>query len=444
MTKILIIGAGRSATSLIDYLLKQSLQKNWQIIVADLTFELARIKINNHSNGIAIEFDINNDAQREREIQNADIVISMLPAHMHIAVAKDCIRFKKNMVTASYVSGEMKALDYDARGAGVLLLNEIGVDPGIDHMSAMKIIDEIRDKGGKVTSFESFTGGLLAPESEKGNPWKYKFSWNPRNVVLAGQGIVKFVQEGKYKYIPYTKIFRRTEIVEIEGHGKFEGYANRDSLKYREIYGLQDIKTIYRGTFRRPGFCKAWDIFVQLGATDDSYIMEDSEEMTNREFINSFLAYHESDSVELKLMHYLKLDQDEVDVLEKLESLDIYKNIRIGLKDATPAQILQHILEKKWTLQPEDKDMIVMWHKFQYELESKTKYAESFMVVTGEDRINTAMSKTVGLPVAIATKMILEDAITLKGVQIPVNRDIYLPVLNELEGYGIHFNEKYY
>ncbi|MDQ3190845.1 MAG: saccharopine dehydrogenase NADP-binding domain-containing protein, partial [Bacteroidota bacterium] len=237
MTKILIIGAGRSASSLIDYLLKKSLEENYQIVVADISLELAQAKVKNHINGLGIEFDINNSEQREKEIQQADIVISMLPAHMHISVAKDCIRFKKNMVTASYVSEEMKALNNQAKQAGILLLNEIGVDPGIDHMSAMKIIDEIRDKGGKVTAFESFTGGLLAPESEKDNPWKYKLSWNPRNIVLAGQGIVKFIQENKYKYIPYNKVFRRTEIVEIKGYGKFEGYANRDSLKYREVYG---------------------------------------------------------------------------------------------------------------------------------------------------------------------------------------------------------------
>ncbi len=444
MTKILIIGAGRSASSLIDYLLKKSLEENYQIVVADISLELAQAKVKNHINGLGIEFDINNSEQREKEIQQADIVISMLPAHMHISVAKDCIRFKKNMVTASYVSEEMKALNNQAKQAGILLLNEIGVDPGIDHMSAMKIIDEIRDKGGKVTAFESFTGGLLAPESEKDNPWKYKLSWNPRNIVLAGQGIVKFIQENKYKYIPYNKVFRRTEIVEIKGYGKFEGYANRDSLKYREVYGLEDVKTIYRGTFRRPGFCKAWDTFVQLGATDDTYTIEGSENMTYREFINSFLAFHESDSVELKLMHYMKLEQDDVEVLDKLEWLDIYKDIKIGLKNATPAQILQQILERKWTLQPQDKDMIVMWHKFNFELNGEERLVESSMVVTGEDRVNTAMSKTVGLPVAIATKMILNGTISLTGVQIPVNKNIYLPVLKELEEFGVNFNEQYY
>jgi saccharopine dehydrogenase-like NADP-dependent oxidoreductase len=444
MKRILIIGAGRSASSLIQYLLKTSETENWKLVVGDLSLELAKLKINGHPNGKAIAFDIANQVQREAEIECADVVISMLPAFMHMDVARDCIRFKKNMITASYVSKEMQSLDSDAKEAGIILLNEIGVDPGIDHMSAMKLIDEIRTMGGELTAFESFTGGLIAPETEKDNPWKYKFSWNPRNVVLAGQGVVKFVQEEKYKYIPYHKVFRRTEIIEIEGFGKFEGYANRDSLKYREVYGLQDVKTIYRGTFRRPGFCRAWDIFVQLGCTDDSYEIEGSEDMTFREYINSFLAFHKTDSVELKLMHYMKMDQDDVDLFEKLEWLDIFKEIKIGLKNATPAQILQLILERKWTLQPEDKDMLVMWHKFNYILNGEEKRAESSMVTVGSDVINTAMSKTVGLPVAIATKLILQGKIKLTGVQVPVVKEIYEPVLKELEDYGIEFKEKFH
>jgi saccharopine dehydrogenase-like NADP-dependent oxidoreductase len=191
-------------------------------------------------------------------------------------------------------------------------MNEIGLDPGIDHMSAMKIIDDIREQGGKIILFESFCGGLVAPESDN-NLWNYKFTWNPRNVVLAGQGgTAKFLHEGNYKYIPYNMLFRRTEFMEVEGYGRFEGYANRDSLKYRSVYGLEDAKTLYRGTLRRVGFSKAWNIFVQLGMTDDSYIMEDSENMSYRDFINAFLPFHPTDSVELKLRHLLKIDQDDM------------------------------------------------------------------------------------------------------------------------------------
>lgn len=441
MKTILVIGAGRSSSVLIHYLLNQAEKEDWRLIVGDVSLDLAKQKIAEHSSGEAIVFDINNEAEREKNIHAADIVISMLPAHMHLLVAKDCVRLKKNMVTASYVSDEMKALDAAAKNAGVLLLNEIGVDPGIDHMSAMKIIDDIKSSGAIVKCFESFTGGLVAPEYDT-NPWKYKFTWNPRNVVLAGQGgVVKFIQEGNYKYIPYNKIFKRIESIEIDGYGKFEGYANRDSLKYRKVYGLEGIPTIYRGTLRRSGFCRAWDIFVQLGATDDSYVIEDSENMTYREFINSFLAYNPNDSVELKLMHYLKIDQDN-DIMEKLEWLGIFEKTKIGLKEATPAQILQHILEQKWNLDPGDKDMIVMWHKFIYELNGKQTEVHSSMITIGDDQVNTAMAKTVGLPLAIATKLILQGKINMSGVVVPIHKEIYEPVLKELEEEGIFFTEK--
>lgn len=441
MNKILIIGAGRSTSTLIKYISENASQENWEITLSDYKLELAQERSKGYDNVKAVSFDVNNIDQRYEYISDADIVISMLPAHMHIPVAKDCISMKKNMVTASYVSDEMKELNEEAEKAGVILMNEIGVDPGIDHLSAMRVIDEIKENGGELFGFESFTGGLVAPESDD-NPWNYKFTWNPRNVVLAGAGgAVKFIQEGKYKYIPYHKLFRRTEIIEIDNYGKFEGYANRDSLKYREIYGLEDIKTMFRGTFRRPGFCRAWDIFVQLGATDDSYQL-DSENMTFRDFINTFLAYNPDDSVELKLRQYLNIRQDDVDLIEKLEFLDIFGNEKIGLKRATPAQILQHILERKWGLKEEDKDMIVMWHKFDYKMGGKEKEIHSSMVVKGEDQTHTAMANTVGYPLAITTKMILKGIISTPGVKIPISKEIYEPVLDELKDYGVSFVEK--
>jgi len=441
MKKILVIGAGRSTSSLIQYLLFNAEQENWFVTIADQSKELATRAANNHEKAKAIAFDVNNDEERNRLIDEADLVISMLPAHMHISVAKDCLKYKKHMVTASYVSKEMKALDSEAKNANVIIMNEIGVDPGIDHLSAMRVIDNIRNEGGRLEAFETFTGGLIAPESDN-NPWNYKFTWNPRNVVLAGQGTVKFIQNGKYKFIPYHQLFRRTEIIDIEGHGKFEGYANRDSLQYREVYGLKDIPTMYRGTLRKPGFCRAWDAFVQLGATDDSYIMEGTENMSHRDFINSFLAYNVTDSVELKFKHYLNIRQDDVDLFEKFVWLGIFDDTRIGLKDLTPAQILQHILEKKLSLDPNDKDMIVMWHRFLYEINGEYKEIHSSMVVKGDDQIYTAMAKTVGLPVAIATKMILNGTITTPGVHIPIEKEIYEPILDELENYGVHFSEK--
>lgn len=441
MKKILIIGAGRSTSSLIQYLLFNAEKENWFITIADQSKELATKSANNHDRAKAIAFDVNNDEERNRLIDESDLIISMLPAHMHISVAKDCVKYKKHMVTASYISKEMKALDSEAKNAGIVIMNEIGVDPGIDHLSAMRVIDNITKNGGRLEAFETFTGGLIAPESDN-NPWNYKFTWNPRNVVLAGQGTVKFIQNGKYKYIPYNKLFRRTEIIEVEGYGKFEGYANRDSLQYREIYGLKNIPTMYRGTLRKPGFCRAWDAFVQLGATDDTYVLEGSEEMTNREFINSFLAYNITDSVEMKFKHYLNIQQDDVDLFEKFVWLGIFDNAKIGLKNATPAQILQHILEQKLSLSPNDKDMIVMWHRFLFEKDNQYHEIHSSMVVKGDDQTYTAMAKTVGLPVAIATKMILNGTISTPGVHIPIAKEIYDPILDELENYGVHFVEK--
>jgi saccharopine dehydrogenase-like NADP-dependent oxidoreductase len=441
MQKVVLFGAGLSSSVLIDYLLENAAKEDWKIRVGDMNLALAQKKVNGHELGEAFEFNVTNSIQRLNEISQADIVISMLPAHMHVDVAKECIALKKPMVTASYVSDAMQELHEEAIKAGVTIMNEIGVDPGIDHMSAMRVLDEIRENGGKMLQFESFTGGLVAPESDN-NPWNYKFTWNPRNVVLAGSGgAVKFKQEGLYKFIPYHQLFRRTEIVEIPEYGRFEGYANRDSLKYREAYGLKDIPTIYRGTFRRPGFCRAWDVFVKLGATDDSYIMEGTENMTHRQFLNSFLAYNITDSVELKLMHYLKIEMDS-DIMYKLTWLGMFDETPIGLVNATPAQILQHILEKKWQMEEHDLDMIVMYHLFGYELNGEKHQRESFMVIKGDDKVHTAMAKTVGLPVGIAAKMILTGKITKPGVLIPIAKEVYNPVLDELEHHGIVFKEK--
>jgi saccharopine dehydrogenase-like NADP-dependent oxidoreductase len=442
MRHILIVGAGRSASSLIRYLLSKSEKEKLHLVVADLSLALAQKKTQNHPNATPIALDIFNTEERKAAIEKASIVISMLPAHLHIEIAKDCLLFKKHLVTASYISDAMQALDEEAKRNNLIFMNEIGLDPGIDHMSAMKVIDKIRAKGGKMLLFESFCGGLVAPECDN-NLWNYKFTWAPRNVVLAGQGgAAKFIQEGTYKYIPYCNLFRRTEFLEVEDYGKFEAYSNRDSLKYRSIYGLDDILTLYRGTIRRIGHSKAWNMFVQLGMTDDSYSMEDSENMSYRQFVNSFLPYHPTDSVEIKMRLILKIDQDDI-MWDKLLELDLFNaNKKVNLKNATPAQILEKILSDSWTLEPNDKDMIVMYHKFGYELNGEKRQIDSKMVCIGEDQTYTAMAKTVGLPVAMTTLLILNRKITTPGVQLPINKEVYVPILNELEEYGVIFNEQ--
>ncbi|MEX2590030.1 MAG: saccharopine dehydrogenase C-terminal domain-containing protein [Chitinophagales bacterium] len=439
MKNILLIGAGKSSNVLVDYLLTEASENDWMINIVDIDPETVKKKFTTHDRLKISALDIRKQDQLEATIETQTLVISLLPAHMHVPVAEACIKLGKNMITASYVSDEMRALDEAAKKADVLLLNEMGLDPGIDHMSAMQLIHRLKKQGASIDTFESFTGGLLAPESEADNPWQYKFTWNPRNVVLAGQGVSKFLHEGKLKYIPYHRLFHRTEIIHIPPYGYFGGYANRDSLKYQSIYGLEKARTIYRGTLRRPGFSRTWNVFVQLGATDDSYQM-DCKGMSYKDFINSFLYFRPKDSVELKLAHYLNLDLDS-EVMYKLRWLGIFSNKKVGLEKGTPAQILQKILEDRWTLKEDEKDMIVMWHKFIYKLKDTMHELHSSMVCIGENQRNTAMAKCVGLPLGLAAKLLLSNAVESKGVQLPVLEEIYKPVLRGLEEKGIVFEE---
>jgi len=434
--KIFIIGAGRSASSLIKYLINVSVKNNFELTIGDKDVSLVKDKIDGHKCASAIQFDILNETQRISEIQNADIVISMLPATLHFIVAKDCLKYKKNLVTASYVSKDIQSLNDQAQKQGIILLNEIGLDPGIDHMSAMKVIDDIKNKGGLIKSFKSYCGGLVAPKYDT-NPWNYKFTWNPRNVVLAGQGTAQYIDSGKYKYIPYGQLFKRTDTINVLNYGKFEAYANRDSLSYREVYKLNDIPTLFRGTLRKPGYSEAWDLFVQMGMTDDSYEMDVSG-MNYSDFFNSFIDVRNGDIKSYLKSHFRISD----DVISKVEWLGFFNQINLNLNKGTPAQILQKILESKWLLKKEDKDMIVMQHQFVFEIEGKEHELHSSFVLLGEDQTYTGMAKTVGLPVGIATKLILNGEIKSTGVKIPVSKEIYKPVLEELEQYGIRFIEE--
>jgi saccharopine dehydrogenase (NADP+, L-glutamate forming) len=442
-TLITILGAGRSSQYLIDYLADAASKYQWHVQVGDIDADLAKSRIAGLPNCSAFTFDLSDDKSMGGLIKGSRAIVSMLPAHLHIQVAKLCLRHEVSLFTASYNTEDIKALHADAAAKGLLILMECGLDPGIDHMSAMRVVERLREQGHKLFAFETFTGGLIAPSETDDNPWQYRFTWNPRNVVLAGQGVVKFIQEGRYKYIPYHKLFRRTEVIHIPGYGFFEGYANRDSLKYRSIYQMDDLTTLYRGTLRRTGYCKAWDVFVQLGATDDSYQMEGVASMTHRQFINSFLSFNPHDSVELKLAHYLNLELDGEEMY-KLKWLGIFEEEPVGLKKGSPAEVLEHILKKKWSLREEDKDMIVMWHKFDY-IDAKSgvnRELHSHMVCIGEDQNKTGMAKTVGLPLAIAVEQYLVGNLKAKGVQIPVTPEIYNPILDGLEKTGIVFQER--
>ncbi|MBI3509126.1 MAG: saccharopine dehydrogenase NADP-binding domain-containing protein [Bacteroidetes bacterium] len=439
MKTILIIGAGRSSSSLIHYLLTEGKKINWKIRVGDADEQAAFAKVKSFKNGHGFRLDIHDEKQREKEISGSDIVVSMLPASMHGAVAKDCVRLGKSLVTASYVSEEMRSFDKEAKKKKIILLNEIGLDPGIDHMSAMEIISRIKNSGGEMNAFYSYTGGLVAPESND-NPWGYKFSWNPRNVILAGQSTAQFIENGKYKYLPYYRLFAEAKTIEVDGYGKFDAYANRDSLSYRSVYGLENIPTMLRGTLRAEGYCKAWNIFVQAGFTDDSYKVSDSENITYAQFCESFLP--EGKGSLKKRMALLAGLKENDEAMKKVEWTGIFSNDEFILKNASPAQVLQALLEKKWKLQHGDKDMIVMQHRFEYSLKGKEHHLTSSLVVKGEDEIHTAMAKTVGLPAAIAVKLILTGKIARTGVCVPVHADIYAPVLEELKSFGIKFSEK--
>ena len=440
MKNILVIGAGRSSSSLIKYLLDNSAKENWKVTVGDVSIDLVKQKTGTHVNARAILFDINNDGQRVEEIKRADVVISMLPAAMHINVAKDCVCFKKHLVTASYVSKEMGEMNEEAKAAGIILMNENGLDPGIDHASAMQVIDKIHSEGGELISFKSYCGGLVAPESND-NPWGYKFSWNPRNVILAGQGTAQYIENGEYKYIPYNRLYTQTNTIEIKGLGKFDAYANRDSLSYRKVYGIEHIPTMLRGTLRIQGYCKAWNVFVKLGLTDDTYKIEASETLSYRKLIEAFLPHGNLSSKE-RLITFMGNEMD-VDTLSKIEWTGILSDEKIKLSNATPAQILQDLLERKWKLKAHDKDMIVMQHQFQYRNKnSEIRNITSSLIVKGEDQIYTAMAKTVGLPLAIVTKLILKGEISPRGVVIPTIKEIYVPLLKELESLGINFEEE--
>ena len=440
---ILILGAGRSASSLVRYLVQHAEAGNWKLTVADREPDQARALIGDggdHAEAMAL--DATNAAARAELIAKHDLVISMLPAFMHIDVLKDCLRLGRNVITPSYVSDELWAMNADFKKAGLIVLNEMGLDPGIDHMSAMRVLHRIKAEGGRMEAFESYTGGLVAPESDD-NPWHYKFSWNPRNVVLAGQGhAAKYIRDGALKYIPYNQLFRRYSPIAVPGAGEFEGYANRDSLKYREAYGIADIPTMLRGTLRKAGYCAAWDALLQLGCTEDGYALELPATATWSDYITAFLPKAtKGATLRERVSNYLGLSHSP-EVLDKLEWLGLFGGGTIGATGLSPAATLQRLLEVKWKLGPNDKDLVVMAHRFRYRAGEQSREIHSSLVVIGEDPVRTAMAHTVGLPMAIAAKLLLNGGIKERGVLLPLNEELYEPILNELATLGIVFNEE--
>jgi saccharopine dehydrogenase (NADP+, L-glutamate forming) len=439
MSTILIFGAGKSASYLIDYLADSCAQGDRQLLVADLDPSQAAAKLQGRSNTRAVPVKLDEQDSRRQLIEQADVVISMLPAGLHPIVAGDCLELGKHFFTASYESEALRAMRLEIEAKGLLFLNECGLDPGIDHLSALKIIHEAKAKGEVIRSFKSYCGGLLAPQSED-NPWKYKFTWNPRNVVLAGQGTSKFIDHGEVKVVPYQQLFKRVETISFPGLGDFDGYPNRDSLNYQAIYGLEQVDTLLRGTLRRAGFCKAWDVFVQLGMTDDTAVLQLPLGSTYRQFLNTFLPWSAQFSVEEKLAEVIP-DLD-FPTFEKLQWLRLFESVPLPITEGSPAQLLQAILEAHWSLQPADCDLIVMQHQFEIQTQTGIKKVISSLVEVGQDAVYTAMAKTVGLPLAIAVDLFLKGKISMRGLQLPVVPELYLPILEALEQEGIRFEER--
>jgi len=432
--RILIIGAGRSSSALIKYTLDKSKELGWSVTVADADPNAAAAKVGDHPQGQGVWLDVTKTNDRRELIGRADIVVSLLPAHLHIEVAHDCIRLKKHLVTASYVSQELYRLGDEARNRELIFMGEMGLDPGIDHMTAMQRLNVIREKGGKINAFRSFTGGLVAKESNN-NPWGYKFTWNPRNVVLAGQGTAQYLQDGKLKFLPYQRLFRTRWDIEVPGQGKFEAYANRDSLLYRGQYGLDDIPTILRGTLRYPGFAEAWAALVKIGLTNADFPILDSAKITYHELMEA-LAPSGPGSVKDRIAGMLRIEPNG-EVMGRLVWLGLFRKKRIKLRDATPALILENLLLDKWKLAPDDKDLIVMQHQIDYELDGKNYRDVSNLTMKGNGAEDTAMARLVGLPMGIFVRLISQGKIKATGVHIPTMREVYEPVLEEMKDFGM-------
>ena len=499
MKQILLFGAGKSATVLIEYLLKQAAAEDWKLVVVDQDLELAKSKIGNSNKGIALSFDILDQEKRANYIFESDLVISLLPPTLHYLVANDCLQTGRHLLTASYVDSKMLNMREQIAEKNILFLCEMGLDPGLDHMSAMQIVHRIRQQGGKIISFRSHCGGLVAPESDD-NPWHYKISWNPRNIVLAGREGAVFKEKGEVKQLKYEELFTSERLIEIPELNFQSWYPNRDSLSYVPIYKMEEAETFIRTTVRHPDFMYGWKNLIDLKLTDtapDYKLNEDIKlsdffkmhfdkhgfsEWLNEKMIQRFSqtrqmleklmqlmeaeeeAAEEGESFPDQLMmvddkgHLSDIHVDEVKenaaavVAHQMHeaNLTLKQLFFLGMDDQqtlipkgtySAADILQIALEKKLALKPEDKDMVVMLHEIEYEIKGVKQQVKSCLLVKGENNLKTAMAKTVGLPLGIAAKLLLQDKIRLSGLQIPIVPELYEPVLMELEKEGIIFRE---
>ncbi len=444
MKTILVFGAGKSATVLIDYLKNTCAEKNWKLIVADSNLQQAQAKLGDHIHAQAVEVNVTDADERRILIETADIVISLLPPFLHIHVVKDCVAIGRNLLNASYVDEAIRNLEAEINSKELLFLCEMGLDPGIDHMSAMQLFDGIRTKGGKITSFKSHCGGLVAPESDD-NPWHYKISWNPRNIVMAGQAGAAYKEKNEIIRKEYAHVFEDCQQLQVDELPTLAWYPNRDSLSYIPLYQLQEAETFIRTTLRYADFCKGWDVVVDLGLTNENDAAEITQYKTYHDWLAGKLKNVEGRDLSLRM--YLELYVAEAVhelILEQFAFLETESNDALPAHVKSSADILQYIVEHKLALQPRDRDMIVMLHQIEYTTgNGHQAVINSSLVVKGEDSLRTAMAKTVGLPLGIAAKLILEEKIKLKGLHIPTKKEIYEPVLEELKQFGVEFKETY-
>ncbi len=441
MKRILVAGAGKSSTYLIRYLLNHAAKNRWTIVVADSSEKAVLEKIKDHPSAEKAVLNITDEEQRQALVKDADLVVSLMPPHLHIFLAKDCLKFNKNLITSSYISPEMKEMDKDVKNAGLMFMCEMGLDPGIDHMTASQIIHTTQRVAAVITSFKSYCGGLVAPENDN-NPWHYKFSWNPRNIVTAGLGGAHYLENNKQVHVPYESIFASTHKVNTNGLGNLAYYPNRDSLRYLDLYDIPDVKTFVRATLRYPDFCKGWQAIINLGLTTDADSLEHGEK-TYLDWVKNKTGFNDYQGNIANFIAEKLNVKPTGKVINMLGWLGIWDDKPLPEGKTNSADILLSLLEQKWELQPQEKDMVVMQHDVEYEHKGRNIKLTSTMIIEGENREYSAMAKTVGLPMGILAKFVMDKKLTLpKGVCIPNMPAVYKPVLKELEQHGITFNDK--
>ena len=441
MKNILLFGAGKSATCLIDYLVKEVAINDWTLVVCDANLALVQSKLQGAQAATPVSIDVENEADRGALIRKADIVLSLLPASLHYLVAKDCVLYGKHLLNASYIDNQIRHLEEEIKKKNLLFLCEMGLDPGIDHMSAMHIIESIKMKGGIIQSFKSHCGGLVAPESDD-NPWHYKVSWNPRNIVTAGCEGAEYLLDKRETKVPYTSVFRNAPAINIPGIYPLAWYPNRNSMHYIDLYSLAGIQTFVRTTLRHPSFCRGWSKLVNIGFTQTGDFEKIKECKTFKDWFNVKIARYTA--VEKDWNGYLHLyitDPHKDEFAKQIAYLKLESKDTLPPGFTCSADILQFLIENKLRLTDTDKDMIIMLHELEYVMGDKKYSSKSTLIVKGDDNARTAMAKTVGLPLGIAARLLLQNKLTVRGLHIPIIQEIYGQILPALEEYGIRFEE---